>query len=103
MACGVPIVAGNNPGYRDVLTGLGSLSLVNSHHTREFAARLKLLLDEPQLRRLWRAWAKKSVRQYSYDKIVDRYEAIYERAIKERTRPRQLRLKQWPSQSPNNV
>jgi phosphatidylinositol alpha-mannosyltransferase len=94
MACGIPIVAGNNPGYRGVLQGLGSLSLVTPHDRAEFAGRLRLMLEEAQLRRMWRAWAKKTVPRYSYEKVVDDYEVVYERAIQERAKPRQLRLRQ---------
>ena len=82
MASGLVTVAGNNPGYSAVLQGLGSVSLVNPKDTHEFAKRLELLLFEPELRKLWRDWAKESVPQYDYEKVVDQYEEVYKAACK---------------------
>jgi phosphatidylinositol alpha-mannosyltransferase len=82
MATGLVTVAGNNSGYRSVLTGLGSLSLVNPKESREFAHRLDLLLHENDLRKLWRGWAKEQIVQYSNETIVDKYEELYKRALK---------------------
>jgi glycosyltransferase involved in cell wall biosynthesis len=88
MATGLVTVAGNNAGYRSVLTGLGSLSLVNPKETGEFAHRLDLLLYENDLRKLWRGWAKEQIGQYDNDRIVDQYEQLYADAIKTRERRR---------------
>lgn len=82
MATGLVTVAGNNPGYADVLRDLGSLSLVNPKDTERFAARLDLLLHEPDLRKLWRSWAKKTVTQYDYAQVVRQYESFYRQALK---------------------
>jgi glycosyltransferase involved in cell wall biosynthesis len=86
MATGLVTVAGNNPGYRSVLTGLGSLSLVNPKETEEFAHRMELLLHENDLRKLWRAWAKEQVGQYDVKVIIDQYEELYAQTIKKRKR-----------------
>ena len=80
MASGLVTVAGNNPGYASVLTGLGSLSLVDPKNPDEFANRMRLLLNEPQLRKLWLQWAKRSVAQYDWPIVVEQYEAVYEAA-----------------------
>ena len=88
MATGLVTVAGNNPGYRSVLTGLGSLSLVDPRDTREFAHRLDLLLHENALRKLWRDWAKDQIKQYSTKAIVDQYEDLYNEAIKKHRQKR---------------
>lgn len=85
MASGLVTVAGDNPGYESVMQGLGKLSLVNPKDTSLFAHRLQLLLFDEDLRALWKKWAKDYVKQYDYTKIVDRYEAAYERAL---THPR---------------
>jgi phosphatidylinositol alpha-mannosyltransferase len=77
MATGLVTVAGNNSGYRDLMSGLGALSIVDPHDAEEFARRLKLLLSEPKLRKLWQAWATEYVQQYSYKNIVDEYEKHY--------------------------
>lgn len=84
MASGLITVAGNNPGYSSVLSGLGSLSLVNPKDTTEFAKRMELLLKEPQLQKLWLNWAKQSVQQYDYTSVVEQYEAVYYSALEAR-------------------
>jgi phosphatidylinositol alpha-mannosyltransferase len=81
MATGLVTVAGDNPGYGSVLTGLGAVSIINPKHTAEFARRLELLLHEPDLRKLWRQWAAEEMPKYSYETIVDQYLEVYETAI----------------------
>lgn len=81
MASGLVTVAGNNPGYRSVLTGLGSLSLVDPKDSSEFADRMRLLLNEQGLRDLWLAWAKEAIQQYDWPIIVSQYESVYEAAL----------------------
>lgn len=83
MASGLVTVAGNNPGYASVLQGLGALSLVNPKETADFAHRLGLLLNEYDLRNLWRSWAHASVPQYDYPIVVKQYEAVYQAAIED--------------------
>ncbi len=82
MATGTVIVAGDNPGYASVMNGLGAISLVNPKHHAEFARRLNLLLQENDLRKLWRDWAAEQVPQYSYATIVNHYEEVYKTALK---------------------
>ena len=82
MGVGTPIVAGNNPGYATVRTGVGRMSLVNPKSTEDFAQRLELLLYEEDARTLWRQWAKDAVEQYRFDVVADAYEAVYKNAMK---------------------
>ncbi|MBC7546520.1 glycosyltransferase family 4 protein [Candidatus Saccharibacteria bacterium] len=82
MATGLVAVAGDNSGYADLMQGVGALSIVDPHNPREFARRLKLLLEEPELRKLWQDWAAKYVKQFSYVNIVDQYEVLYAEALK---------------------
>ena len=58
MASGAVTVAGNNAGYAEVMSGLGQVSIVNPQDPEEFARKLRLLLTEPALRKLWLSWAK---------------------------------------------
>ncbi len=93
MASGLVTVAANNPGYTSVMQGLGALSLVNPRDTVEFARRLDLLLHEDSLRTMWQAWARTYVKQFSYKRIVDQYEAAYKSAYDQhtvRSQPHQL-------------
>ncbi len=82
MASGLVTVAGDNPGYKSVMQGLGNISLVNPKNIAEFAQRLHLLLNDAELRKLWKKWAKESVAQYEYAKVVDMYEKAYKAAVK---------------------
>jgi phosphatidylinositol alpha-mannosyltransferase len=82
MASSLVTVAGDNPGYASVMQGIGKLSLVNPKDTSQFAHRLELLLFDEDLRGLWLKWAKDYVRQFDYAKIIDRYEQVYENALK---------------------
>ena len=81
MASGLVTVAGNNPGYESVMSGLGQLSLVDPRDSKEFAHRLELLLTDEGIRQLWKKWAKKNVRQYEYSKVADMYLAAYTTAL----------------------
>jgi phosphatidylinositol alpha-mannosyltransferase len=84
MSAGLVTVAGDNPGYATTMTGLGDVSLVDPKHTREFARRLELLLYEPELRRLWRVWAKAEMPKYAPDRVAGQYLEVYEQALKRR-------------------
>lgn len=81
MANGLVTVAGNNPGYESVMTGLGQLSLINPRDTPEFAHRLELLLRDEGLRALWQKWARKHIRQFDYPRVTTQYVQAYERAL----------------------
>ena len=83
MASGTVALAGNNSGYTDLMQGLGALSIVNPQDIPEFARHLKLLIHETELRKLWSAWAKAYVQQFSYTRVVDLYEEFYLEAIKQ--------------------
>lgn len=83
MASGLVTVAGDNPGYASVMKGLGAISLVNPKHHAEFARRLNLLLQENDLRGLWRNWAADEIKQYDYATIVGQYEEVYKKALRD--------------------
>ncbi|HVC36047.1 MAG TPA: glycosyltransferase family 4 protein [Candidatus Dormibacteraeota bacterium] len=82
MACGLVTVAGNNSGYTDVLQETGALSIVNPHDTAEFARRLSLLLNDAQLRRLWKDWAGGYVKRFDMPLVAEQYVALYQEALK---------------------
>lgn len=83
MATNTVAVAGNNSGYVDLMEGLGALSIVNPLDAEEFARRLTVLLEQPELRSLWQNWASDYVQQFSYPKVIDQYEALYQEALKQ--------------------
>jgi len=84
MASGLVTVAGDNPGYAGVMSGLGAISLVHPKHTEEFARRLELLLYEKDLRKLWREWAQGELPNYTYQRITNEYEEVYKMALEQR-------------------
>lgn len=82
MAAGCPIVAGDNAGYQNVMKETGAISLVNPLDTIDFARRLEILLYDEPLRKLWRTWAEKYIKDFDWAPIVDQYEDAYGEAIK---------------------
>jgi phosphatidylinositol alpha-mannosyltransferase len=81
MACNIPIIAGDNPGYASVLGGRGLLSLVNPLDTPAFSRQIELLLNDEMLRKAWQQWANTAIKTYDYKKVADQYEAVYKRAL----------------------
>lgn len=88
MATGNVCVAGNNSGYVDLMREVGAISIVNPHDSEEFARRLDTLLNQSDLRALWRKWAKQYVKRFDYPGLVDRYEKFYTEALKQHGRTR---------------
>lgn len=77
MACGAPIVAHHNEGYRWTLPETGRLSLVDCTDEEAYADRLQLLLEDEALRKAWQKWATQHVKQFDIHNVVDSYEQIY--------------------------
>lgn len=77
MATGIPIVAGDNPGYASVMKNRGMLSLVDPHDTANFARRLELLLFDTTLQRAVKEWADSYINQFDYTHVLDQYEKLY--------------------------
>lgn len=81
MGMGIPLVAGNNMGYKTILTNEGRLGLVDPEATSDFANRLFIFLSDEKIRRLYRDWELREVKKFNYPKVVDQYEAVYKDAI----------------------
>lgn len=81
MASGLVTIAGDNAGYRSVLKERGLLSLVDPKDTPEFARRMRLLLVDEDLRRLWKDWARQYVQQFDYGQIVEQYLDLYQELL----------------------
>lgn len=86
MAMQTVTVAGNNDGYKGVMTGSGDVSLVNPKKTQLFADRLRLLLSDESLRKAWQEWATTTVNQYDYPLVVDGYEGLYKSLLQARSK-----------------
>ncbi len=81
MAMGTPLLAGNNLGYINVMTGPGRIGLVDPQATKDFANRMAVFLSERRQQHLMSTWALREVKKYDYPKIVDQYEVAYKEAI----------------------
>lgn len=81
MAMGTPVLGGNNLGYINVLRGYGRLGLIDPKATVDFANRMNVFLSDKGLRKTFRHWALREVKQYEYAKVVDQYEKAYRDAL----------------------
>ncbi|MBI4034330.1 glycosyltransferase family 4 protein [Candidatus Saccharibacteria bacterium] len=81
MAMGTPLLAGNNLGYINVMTGPGRIGLIDPEATADFANRLAVFLSDETQRKIMSAWALKEIKRYDYPKIIEQYEAVYRQAI----------------------
>jgi len=81
MACGTPLLAGNNLGYVNVMKGRGRMGLIDPMATKDFANRLEVFLTDEDLRKMMSGWALSEVKQYDYPKIAEQYEAAFKAAI----------------------
>lgn len=82
MAAGAVTVAGSNPGYSSVLIDKGAMSLVNVKDTESFARKMKLFINDNEMRELWLGWSKNYVQQFNYDNIANQYLDVYRQGLK---------------------
>ena len=83
MAANLPIVAFDNAGYRDVLTGEGRRFLVESGNVDRLALALIQLCRDSDLRRRMSEWGRREVEQYDWNVVGQKYLEIYKRLITE--------------------
>lgn len=94
MSLGLPIIAGNNVGYKTVMKDLGSLFLVNPKDTKLFAEKLSVMLKYPDLRKKMSDWSIEEVKKYSVDRVGEQLIELYNKAIfKRKTKPQ--KYKNW--------
>jgi phosphatidylinositol alpha-mannosyltransferase len=81
MAAGVPVVASDIPGYREVVRdGIDGL-LVPPRDPNALAVALRRVLQEPELSSDLARGGRERAREFSWDVVAPRIEAIYERVI----------------------
>ena len=76
MACGTPVIATPNPGSRELL-GKSEFGLLSSD--ADFSRKLCDLLSGPEVRSALTASGLARAREYSLDKMLDRYEMLMEK------------------------
>lgn len=81
MAAGKTIIAGLNDGYKSVLTGAGSLLLVDVHDTNLFAEKLNAMITYPELRKFYSEWAKQEVLKYDVEVVGKQILQLYQDAL----------------------
>lgn len=102
MAAGRAIVATNNIGYRNVLTGLGKHCLVPVKDAGTLAAKLIEFTKNETLRLKLAEWGRKEVKRYSWNLLSNEIFQFYEKTIrKNKAKRKPLRekvinkVKQW--------
>lgn len=74
------ILAGDNPGYRSVMSDQ-PMTLIDANDTQAFADRLARLLEDDDLAKKIHDWQTKTVGQYDINVVGAQVEALYNRAI----------------------
>jgi glycosyltransferase involved in cell wall biosynthesis len=85
MAAGVPAVALDAPGAREIVTAKNGRLLAADATTGEFATAIAELTENADRLQRVRAGARRSALEFSLDKCADRVLALYERLIRDYT------------------
>ena len=81
MAAGIPLVAGNNEGYRSVLTGTGANALVDPSKRIALGYKIKEMIEDQTSRKKWLLWAESAIKQYDKEVVTDQYETCFQKAV----------------------
>jgi phosphatidylinositol alpha-mannosyltransferase len=79
MAAGALVLAGDNPGYRSVMSGGGEAALFDPRDKRQFAAKINHVLKNATQFRQLHQWQAHSVNAYDIEKIGAIVEDLYYR------------------------
>ncbi len=77
MACGKPIVAFANTGYKGVLKGEGAKFLVKPMNVNELTKKLETLIKDKGLREKMGKWGLKEVKKYDWNIVTDKIIKTY--------------------------
>ncbi|HUW71619.1 MAG TPA: glycosyltransferase family 4 protein [Candidatus Humimicrobiaceae bacterium] len=89
MACGKPVVAFANEGYKGVLGDTkGARFLVKPKDYKALAKKLEILIKNPRLRKEMGQWGIEEAKKYSWEKIADQILDFYQICLKERRKQR---------------
>lgn len=79
MACGKPVVAFANEGYKEVLKkGKGERFLVKPKDYKTLAKKIEILIKNKELRKEMGEWGRIEAKKYSWPKIADQVLNFYE-------------------------
>jgi len=87
MACGLPVVAFSNEGYKEFFREKkGEKFLANPKDFKGLAKKLEILIENENLRREMGKWGIKEAKKYSWDKIADKILNFYQICQKEKAK-----------------
>jgi len=79
MACGTPVVAFANKGYKELLKGKkGEMFLAPSRSSRILAKKIEALIQDESLRKEMSEWGLSEAQKYSWSKIADQVLTFYQ-------------------------
>lgn len=81
MACGKPVVAFANEGYKGVLTGKGADFLVKPRDWKGLAKKIEILIKSTAKRKEMGNWGLKQSKKYAWPKIAEKVLAFYDKII----------------------
>ena len=85
MACGKPVVAFANQGYKGILQNTkGGKFLVKPKDYKDLAKKLETLIKSPKLREEMGRWGAKEAEKYSWQNIADKVLDFYQFCSKEK-------------------
>lgn len=77
MACGLPVVAFANKGYKEFLVKKTGAFLARPGNWKELAEKLEILIKNPDLRKKMGKWGQKEAQEYSWKKIASKVLDFY--------------------------
>lgn len=77
MACGKPIVAFANPGYKEILKDQAEDCLVEPKDVEGLAKKVSILLNNSSKRKDLGEWGKEEAQKYTWDKVAKRVFEFY--------------------------
>jgi phosphatidyl-myo-inositol alpha-mannosyltransferase len=86
MACGKPIAAAANAGYRTLLHGEAANFLATPGDADALRGKLEALIADPALRQRLGAWGRIEAARYDSGTVAPRFVSFYEQAIRSRLR-----------------
>lgn len=81
MASGLPIVAFENVGYRQVIKDRARRFLVPSRNVRALTKALEVLIKDKSLREEMGSWGLQEAQEYSWESVGSKVERFYEKII----------------------
>jgi len=93
MACGKPVVAFANTGYKQFLQDKkGGRFLAKNRNYKDLAEKLEILIKNPKLRKEMAEWGVKEAQNYSWPKIANQVLNFYKLCQKEKQKRKRKKI-----------